>query len=84
MGRTWSGVLAVRPSRPAPSAILAKSGLCRPVAKSRKPAAFISSSGDGGLAMLLGDLLTLRQLDLPVKVVVFRNDALAFVDDETT
>src|SRR5262249_20170939 len=42
----------------------------------------ISLSGDGGLAMLLGDLLTLRQLDLPVKVVVFRNDALAFVELE--
>lgn len=39
----------------------------------------ISMSGDGGLAMLLGDLLTLHQLDLPVKVVVFKNDSLAFV-----
>jgi len=39
-------------------------------------------SGDGGLAMLLGDLLSLRQLQLPVKVVVFRNDALAFVELE--
>jgi pyruvate dehydrogenase (quinone) len=39
----------------------------------------ISMSGDGGLAMLLGDLLTLPQLDLPVKVVVFKNDSLAFV-----
>jgi pyruvate dehydrogenase (quinone) len=42
----------------------------------------VSLSGDGGLAMLLGDLLTLRQLDLPVKIVVFRNDALAFVELE--
>jgi pyruvate dehydrogenase (quinone) len=42
----------------------------------------ISLSGDGGLAMLMGDLLTLRQHDLPVKVVVFRNDALAFVELE--
>ncbi len=42
----------------------------------------ISLSGDGGLAMLMGDLLTLRQLDLPVKVIVFRNDALAFVELE--
>ncbi len=42
----------------------------------------ISLSGDGGLAMLMGDLLTLRQLDLPVKLVVFRNDALAFVELE--
>jgi pyruvate dehydrogenase (quinone) len=39
-------------------------------------------SGDGGLAMLLGDLLTLRQLNLPVKVVVFKNKALGFVELE--
>src|SRR5467141_790673 len=42
----------------------------------------VSLSGDGGLAMLLGDVLSLRQLELPVKVVVFRNDALAFVELE--
>jgi pyruvate dehydrogenase (quinone) len=42
----------------------------------------ISMSGDGGISMLLGDLLTLGQLDLPVKVVVFRNDALSFVELE--
>jgi pyruvate dehydrogenase (quinone) len=42
----------------------------------------IALSGDGGFAMLMGDLLTLRQLDLPVKLVVFRNDALAFVELE--
>ena len=42
----------------------------------------ISLSGDGGLAMMLGDLLTLRQLRLPVKVVVFNNGALAFVELE--
>ncbi len=42
----------------------------------------ISLSGDGGLAMLMGDLLTLRQHELPVKVVVFKNDALAFVELE--
>ena len=42
----------------------------------------VSLSGDGGLAMLMGDLLSLRQLRLPVKVVVFRNDALAFVELE--
>jgi pyruvate dehydrogenase (quinone) len=37
---------------------------------------------DGGLAMLLGKLLTLRQLDLPVKIVVFDNSALSFVELE--
>jgi pyruvate dehydrogenase (quinone) len=42
----------------------------------------ISMSGDGGVSMLLGDLLTLRQLELPVKVVVFRNDSLSFVELE--
>jgi pyruvate dehydrogenase (quinone) len=31
----------------------------------------VSLSGDGGVAMLLGELLTLRQLKLPVKVMVF-------------
>lgn len=42
----------------------------------------ISLSGDGGLAMLLGDLLTLKQHDLPVKIVVFNNGALSFVEQE--
>src|SRR6266536_3420978 len=42
----------------------------------------VALCGDGGLAMLMGDLLSLRQLKLPVKVIVFRNDALAFVELE--
>ena len=42
----------------------------------------VALSGDGGLAMLMGDLLSLRQLQLPVKVIVFKNDALAFVELE--
>jgi pyruvate dehydrogenase (quinone) len=42
----------------------------------------IALSGDGGIAMLLGDLITLRQHNLPVKVVVFNNGALAFVELE--
>src|SRR2546426_164459 len=42
----------------------------------------VSLSGDGGLAMLMGELLSLRQLQLPVKVIVFKNDALAFVELE--
>lgn len=42
----------------------------------------VSLSGDGGLAMLLGDLLTLRQMQLPVKIVVFNNSSLAFVELE--
>jgi pyruvate dehydrogenase (quinone) len=39
----------------------------------------ISMSGDGGLAMLMGDLLTITQYDLPVKVLVFDNGALGMV-----
>jgi pyruvate dehydrogenase (quinone) len=42
----------------------------------------IALSGDGGLAMLLGELLTLRQMHLPVKIVVFSNGALSFVELE--
>jgi len=42
----------------------------------------ISLSGDGGLAMGMGDLLTLKQHDLPVKTIVYRNDSLAFVELE--
>jgi len=42
----------------------------------------IALSGDGGLAMLLGELLTLRQHRLPVKIVVFNNSSLAFVELE--
>jgi pyruvate dehydrogenase (quinone) len=42
----------------------------------------ISLSGDGGLAMLMGDLLSLRQLQLPVKTIVFNNSSLAFVELE--
>jgi len=42
----------------------------------------ISMSGDGGFAMLMGDLLTLRQHGLPVKLIVFKNDSLAFVELE--
>jgi hypothetical protein len=42
----------------------------------------VTLSGDGGIAMLQGDLLTLRQLNLPVKVVVFNNGSLGFVELE--
>jgi pyruvate dehydrogenase (quinone) len=42
----------------------------------------VSLSGDGGLAMLLGDVLSLRQLRAPVKIIVFRNESLAFVELE--
>jgi pyruvate dehydrogenase (quinone) len=42
----------------------------------------ISLSGDGGFSMLMGDFLSLAQLSLPVKVVVFHNSALGFVELE--
>jgi pyruvate dehydrogenase (quinone) len=39
----------------------------------------ISLSGDGGFSMSMGDLLSLRQLNLPVKVVIVDNGELGFV-----
>ena len=42
----------------------------------------ISLSGDGGFTMLMGDFLSLAQLGLPVKVVVFHNSALGFIELE--
>ena len=42
----------------------------------------ISFSGDGGFTMLMGDLLTLAQQKLPVKVLVLNNGTLGFVEME--
>jgi pyruvate dehydrogenase (quinone) len=42
----------------------------------------ISLSGDGGFTMLMGDVLSLKQLELPVKIVVFNNGTLGFVELE--
>ncbi|OOG61624.1 pyruvate oxidase [Rhodanobacter sp. B04] len=42
----------------------------------------VSLSGDGGFSMLMGDLLTLVQHELPVKIVVFNNGTLGFVELE--
>lgn len=39
----------------------------------------VSLSGDGGFTMLMGDLITLTQQKLPVKVVIFNNGTLGFV-----
>ncbi|WJY68886.1 pyruvate dehydrogenase [Corynebacterium auris] len=39
----------------------------------------ISWSGDGGLGMLLGELLTVRLHNLPIKTVVFNNSSLGMV-----
>ena len=67
LGSFWHGTMA----NALPQAIGA--------AFARPEAPVVSLSGDGGLAMLFGELLTLRQLDLPVKVLVFNNGALGFV-----
>ena len=42
----------------------------------------IALCGDGGLSMLMGDLLTLRQEKLPVKLLVYNNGSLGFVEME--
>ncbi len=42
----------------------------------------ISLSGDGGFTMLMGDFLSLAQLGLAVKVVVFNNGTLGFIELE--
>lgn len=42
----------------------------------------VALAGDGGLTMMLGELLTLVQEDLPVKIVVFENSSLNFVELE--
>lgn len=39
----------------------------------------IAMCGDGGFTMLMGDFLTLAQLKLPVKIVIFNNSVLGFV-----
>lgn len=39
----------------------------------------VSLSGDGGFTMMMGDFLSLVQLGLPVKVIVFNNGSLGFV-----
>lgn len=42
----------------------------------------ICMAGDGGFTMLLGDLLTVVQENLPIKIVIFDNGKLGFVDIE--
>jgi len=42
----------------------------------------ISLSGDGGFTMLMGDVLSFVQLRLPIKVIVFNNGALGFIELE--
>jgi pyruvate dehydrogenase (quinone) len=42
----------------------------------------VALCGDGGFTMLMGDLLSLRQLALPVKLIVFNNGSLGYVELE--
>lgn len=42
----------------------------------------ISLSGDGGIGMLFGDLMTVVQQKLPIKIAVFDNGKLGFIDIE--
>ncbi len=42
----------------------------------------VAMAGDGGMTMLMGDLLTLVQRNLPVKLFVYNNGALAFINLE--
>ena len=42
----------------------------------------VTLSGDGGLTMMLGELLTITQNNLPVKIVVLNNSSLNFVELE--
>jgi pyruvate dehydrogenase (quinone) len=39
----------------------------------------VSMSGDGGLAMLLGELLTVREHEAPITIVVFNNGSLGMI-----
>jgi pyruvate dehydrogenase (quinone) len=42
----------------------------------------VCMAGDGGFTMLMGDLLTVVQENLPIKIVIFDNGKLAFIDIE--
>jgi pyruvate dehydrogenase (quinone) len=42
----------------------------------------VCMAGDGGFTMLLGDLLTVVQENLPIKIVIFDNGRLGFIDIE--
>ncbi|WP_159467056.1 thiamine pyrophosphate-dependent enzyme [Dyadobacter sp. 3J3] len=39
----------------------------------------VAMCGDGGISMLLGDLATIKQYNLPIKIVVFNNRSLGMV-----
>ncbi|MEM7169649.1 MAG: thiamine pyrophosphate-binding protein [Pseudomonadota bacterium] len=74
---------------PAPRSLLQSSGLCTmgcalPLAMGAKLAdpsrPVVAFSGDAGLEMILGELTTLRDLAIPVVVVVFVDASLALIE----
>lgn len=52
------------------------------IAKAYPGREVIALCGDGGMTMLMGDLLTLVQENIPLKIVVFNNSSLGFVEME--
>jgi pyruvate dehydrogenase (quinone) len=50
--------------------------------KSQPGRQVIAMAGDGGFSMLLGEVLTTIQEDLPIKIVVYDNGKLGFVELE--
>ncbi|MBA2711206.1 MAG: ubiquinone-dependent pyruvate dehydrogenase [Tatlockia sp.] len=42
----------------------------------------VALCGDGGFSMLMGDILTLQQQNLPIKIIIFNNGTLGFVEME--
>lgn len=49
------------------------------IAKALPERQVIALCGDGGMSMLLGDLLTLVQEQIPVKIIIYNNSSLGFV-----
>ena len=50
--------------------------------KSQPDRQVICLAGDGGISMLFGDLMTIVQQELPIKIAVFDNGKLGFVEIE--
>ncbi len=52
------------------------------IAKAYPGRQVIALCGDGGMTMLMGDLLTLVQENIPVKLLIYNNHSLGFVEME--
>jgi pyruvate dehydrogenase (quinone) len=52
------------------------------IAKAMPDRQVVAMCGDGGMSMLMGDLLTLVQENLPIKLFIFNNGQLGFVQLE--